>query len=249
MSSTPLVSVIVPVYNGAAFLGEALDSLRAQAYPALDIIVIDDGSTDDSARIAVEAGDDVRLLRQANRGPAAARNLGLAEARGDLIAFLDADDLWPAGKLAAQVARLAAEPSLEVALGRVQAFGAPGVPLPATQPVIDVHLGSGVFRREVFERVGGFDAGLRFSEDHDWFLRAREQGVRLVVMQAVTLLYRVHAGNMTRQAAASGYSLATVLKRSLDRRRAAGTLGQRLPALADFDEARHHPAPTDTAHD
>lgn len=245
MAVPPLVSVIVPVYNGAAFLGEALTSIRAQAYPALDILVIDDGSTDDSAGVAART-EGVRLLNQANRGPAAARNLGLAAARGDLIAFLDADDLWPAGKLAAQVARLQSAPTLEVALGRVQAFGAAGVPLPATEPVIDVHLGSGVFRRAVFERVGVFDAGLRFSEDHDWFLRAREQDVRMVVMAAVTLLYRVHAGNMTRQADTAGYGLAVVLKRSLDRRRAAGTLGRRLPALADFDEARHHPAPDAT---
>ncbi|MCW5881060.1 MAG: glycosyltransferase family 2 protein [Anaerolineae bacterium] len=247
MAAPPLVSVIVPVYNGAAFLSEALASIHAQAYPALETLVIDDGSTDDSAGIAMQT-EGIRLLSQANQGPAAARNLGLASARGDLIAFLDADDLWPAGKLAGQVARLLADPSLEVALGRVQAFGVPGVPLPATEPVIDVHLGSGVFRRAVFERVGGFDAGLRFSEDHDWFLRAREQGVRMVVMAAVTLLYRVHADNMTRQADVAGYGLAAVLKRSLDRRRAAGTLGRRLPALADFDEARLRPTP-DAAHE
>lgn len=246
MTTLPLVSVIVPVYNGAAFLAAALDSIRAQAYPALDILVIDDGSTDASIRIAAEAGGDVRVLSQAHQGPAAARNLGLAEAQAEFIAFLDADDLWPSGKLAAQMAWLVADPSLAVVLGRVQAFGAPGVPLPTTEPVIDVHLGSGAFRREVFERVGVFDASLRFSEDHDWFLRAREQGINMVVMEAVTLLYRVHAGNMTRQADAAGYGLAAVLKRSLDRRRAAGTLGRRLPALTDFDEARL-PSATDAA--
>ena len=113
----PLISVVIPAWNCARYLRRALDSVLAQQYPddRLDVIVVDDGSTDASPEIVADyAARDgrVRLLRQSNAGPAAARNRGIAAARGELIAFLDADDRWAPGKLAAQAARFAANPSL-----------------------------------------------------------------------------------------------------------------------------------------
>src|ERR1700682_4446766 len=102
----PLVSIIIPVYNAAHFLPQAMASIRAQGYDSLEIVVVDDGSTDNCADVAKSLGSDVRYDRQVNRGPSAARNRGLALARGELIAFLDVDDQWPAQKLSVQLGRL-----------------------------------------------------------------------------------------------------------------------------------------------
>jgi glycosyltransferase involved in cell wall biosynthesis len=222
MPPLPLVSVVIPAYNSAAFLGDALLSVRSQGYAPLEVIVVDDGSTDATPEVVSRLGADLVYVRQPRRGAAAARNRGLAEAHGKVVAFLDADDVWPCGALARQVTRLEA-PAADVVLGRsaflrvgdeaVSADDGEGswfVPL----------LGSAVFRRAVFDRVGAFDESLQCSEDHDWFLRARELGVGIATTEAVTLLYRVRAGSLTRSPERPyGYQLAHVLKRSLDRRR------------------------------
>src|SRR5690606_28366702 len=114
------VSVIIPVYNGERYLAEAVHSILAQTVPTLEIIVVDDGSTDGTARVAQRFGDAVCYVYQPNRGPAAARNRGLERARGEIVAFLDADDLWREGKLACQCARLEADPTLDIVLGHTQ---------------------------------------------------------------------------------------------------------------------------------
>ena len=128
----PLVSVITPVYNGARHLVDAVTSIERQDYEPLEIIVVDDGSTDETPDVIAELGDRVRAFRQDNAGPAAARNRGLAEARGELLAFCDADDTWPDGKLDLQVGRLQQDPELDVVLGRVQ-YVADGAELPNVQ--------------------------------------------------------------------------------------------------------------------
>src|SRR5262245_10754564 len=102
--SPPLVSCIVPVYNGEAFLGEALASIRAQRHRPIEILVVDDGSTDGTAAVVMAADAGIRYMRQDNAGGAAARNRGIGMARGTFVAFLDADDLWPPEKLERQIA-------------------------------------------------------------------------------------------------------------------------------------------------
>lgn len=109
MSGRPTVSVVIPCYNGAGFLGEALASVLAQTHPVLEVILVDDGSTDDSAEIAAAFGSPVRVLRQPNRGESVARNRGVRESRGEWIAFLDADDAWLPERLAAQFAQCPAD--------------------------------------------------------------------------------------------------------------------------------------------
>jgi glycosyltransferase involved in cell wall biosynthesis len=243
--SLPFLSVIMPVYNGAHFLAEAMASIRRQNYTPLEIIVIDDGSTDQTAEVVRQQPGEIRYAYQENAGPSAARNKGIGMARGELIAFLDADDLWPEGKLENQVGRLLENPELDVVTGRIQYIHLPGakmLDLPYEGPhntVTHVHLGSGVYRRRVFERVGLFDETLRFSEDHDWFLRAREERVSMIILEQVTLLYRLHEGNMTRDRTFHELQLAKVLKKSLDRRRKKG-LGQARPLgnWSDFDEVK-----------
>jgi glycosyltransferase involved in cell wall biosynthesis len=241
--ASPMVSVVMPVFDAGGRLLEAVASVEQQAYEPLEIVVVDDGSTDDTpARIAA-LGERVRAFRQANAGPAAARNRGLAAARGELFAFLDADDLWPDGKLRRQVGALVADPGLDLVLGRVSYLPEAGALAPELRwddpedrTIVNVQVGSGVYRRRAFDRVGPFDETLRFNEDTDWFLRAREAGVRIRILDEVTLVYRLHGGNMTRDQGLQQMSLPRVLQMSIARRRAAG-VGD-LPAWRDYDDRR-----------
>lgn len=219
------VSVIVPVYNAEAFLAEAVANIRQQGWQPLEIIVIDDGSTDGTAEVASNLGEGVRYVRQPNQGPSAARNQGLEMAQGSFIAFLDADDLWQEKKLAAQVGYLRDNPGEDVVLGKTQfmrqAQGAEGEKNfeEYLKPGIFLNLGSGLFRKEVFDKVGKFDPKLTYSEDADWFMRARERGVSIAIMDQVVLFYRMHQKNMTRGKTPAEIGFLKVIKSSLDRRR------------------------------
>jgi len=211
----PLVSVIIPVFNGERFLREAVQSVLDQQYARVEIIVVDDGSTDNTAGVA--RGLPVRYLSQANQGPAAARNRGIEQATGSLIAFADADDLWPAGKLESQLPYLTNDPKIEIVLGRIQQVHLSAQEFGET--AFSVNLGSAVIRKSVFDRVGLFDETMRYSEDVDWFMRARESGAAIVTIDAVTLLYRQHEQNMTRGKSTAELNVLKALKKSLDRRR------------------------------
>jgi glycosyltransferase involved in cell wall biosynthesis len=239
----PLVSVVIPVFNAGNRLREAIATIEHQRHEPLEIIVVDDGSTDDTSAVIRQLGHKVRALRQANAGPAAARNRGMAIARGELFAFLDADDLWPEGKLHHQVGRLTEDSEIDIVLGRISYVPESGSLKPELRwedpeerTILNVQLGSGVYRRTAFERVGLFDESLRFCEDHDWFLRARELGLRIRILDEVTLLYRLHGDNMTRGKLPSEMSLTRVIKMSLDRRRSAGRADVELGDWREFDE-------------
>ncbi|QXQ07936.1 glycosyltransferase [Sphingosinicellaceae bacterium] len=197
VATAPLVSVIVPVFNGAHFLPEAIASVLAQNYPAFEIIVVDDGSTDDIAAAVAALPAEVRFLRQANGGPAAARNHGIRAASADLIAFVDVDDLWPAGKLAAALAWLAEHPETDVVIGRAQLieYGS-FVGSPADS--FACYIGAGLFRRSAFDRNGLFDPLLRFAEDVDWFASAERNGLAVDRLEQIMLNVRRHPGNSTR---------------------------------------------------
>jgi glycosyltransferase involved in cell wall biosynthesis len=236
------VSVVIPVFEMGRYLTEAIASIEGQGHPDVEIIVVDDGSSDDTPDVIAALGDRVIALRQDNQGPAVARNAGLALATGDVIAFCDADDLWPEGKLARQLARLDEEPELDAVLGRIQYVAIDGGEIPDIEfenldqkTLSHVHLGSGLYRRRAFDQLGGFDEQLRFSEDVDWFMRAREAKLRIEILPDVTLVYRLHDSNMTRDAKERiAASTLMALKQSLDRRRAAGISGD-LPAWREFD--------------
>ncbi len=220
-----LVSVVIPVFNGERFLREAVQSVLDQKYSPLEIIVVDDGSTDGTANVARSL--PVRYLHQTNQGPSAARNRGIEHAQGELITFADADDLWPLAKLELQLPYLTED--VEIVMGRIQQvlsseeeFG---------EPAFSVNLGSAVIRKTVFDRVGLFDETMRYSEDVDWFMRAREAGVAIMTIDAVTLFYRQHEENMTRGKSASELNVLKALKRSLDRRRERAGFAAPLPQL------------------
>ncbi len=247
---TVQISVIIPVYNGAKFLPEAIANVEAQQHPALEIIVIDDGSTDDTAtvaaqlaadRIGANRGDRLRYLHQPNQGPAAARNHGLKTAQGEFIAFLDVDDQWPINKLNHQLAAFAANPHLEIVNGYVQMLQA--VPTasgevtfqPRHEPLVSFNLGSALFRRSVFDRVGLLDASQIHSEDVDWFMHARELGVAMVVLEEVTLLYRKHGDNLTGDRDENLKGFLHALHKSIRRRRQQGESTSSLPQLDYLD--------------
>ncbi|HXJ83056.1 MAG TPA: glycosyltransferase [Candidatus Methylomirabilis sp.] len=237
----PLVSVIMPVYNGEAFLREAVESIRRQPHPRLEIIVVDDGSTDDSASLAESLGPPVRLVRQPHRGLPASHNQGVAVAGGELMAFLDCDDLWTEDKLAIQLAILREHPGIDIVLGHTRrmwmAAGGDGTLTPRlSDPILALSLGAALIRRAVFDTVGRFDEAITHSDDWDWFMRARELGVCAVVHPEVTVLYRRHGGNMTNQVGEGMSSFATMLRKSIARRRAQGKLASlpELPSLEDY---------------
>lgn len=238
MTTAPLISVLIPVYNAARFLGAALDSVRAQGRDDLEIIVVDDGSTDDPARVLAEY-PEVRYLRQENAGPAAARNRALAEARGAFIAFLDADDVFPAEKLTRQLAVFASEPAVDIAVGLVYYWYFEGTPPDRqrfpddeSQKVWMIVVGSALIRRAVFDRVGTFDETLRASEDLDWFNRVREQGVPIRSVPEVALWYRQHTTNLVHDSTLLRHTTLLAFRNSLARRRTGPV--QPIPSLADY---------------
>lgn len=231
------VSVVIPVFNGALFLPEAVACIRRQTLPPHQIIIVDDGSTDDTARVARRLGSDIDFVVQKNSGPAAARNRGLGLARSDCIAFLDVDDLWPAEKLAGQTAGLAAQPAADIVIGPTQLReeagaeqtlrkSAPGEP---SAPPLFYLIGAALFRRAIFTRIGGFDASRRFSEDLDWFIRAREGGAHILIQREIGLIKRCHNRNMTRGKSIADLGIAAVLQASLARRRKDGGIARPIP--------------------
>jgi glycosyltransferase involved in cell wall biosynthesis len=220
----PSVSVVIPVFDGERFLAEAIASAKAQTYPPLEVVVVDDGSRDDSAEVAARLG--ARVLRRPHLGASAARNAGIAAARGDLIAFLDADDRWPVERLAVQVQRFTQRPDLGFVLGRARLFLDPGSPRPTW--FTDPEAGETVLaretvvaRRELFDRVGAFNESIDICEDFDWLVRCRDAEIPYEVLDDVVLEYRVHDANtgLSRRADLE-LGLLRTLRSSVQRKRA-----------------------------
>jgi len=221
-----LVSIIVPCHNGARFLPEALDSAFAQTHPAIEVIVVDDGSTDGTPAVLERYAGRVRALRQPNRGPSAARNAALEIARGDYIAFLDADDRFLPDKVARQAAVLDARPDVGLVYsgwrfideeGRVlPGEGRPrgeGDLLPGLVLGNPIHPLAALVRRPLVTEVGGFDETLWGCEDWDLFLRLSRRGMRWAPIDESLGDYRVHAAQSHGQTRMMFTSAIRVLER------------------------------------
>jgi glycosyltransferase involved in cell wall biosynthesis len=222
-----LVSVIITVYNGAAYLGEAIDSVLAQSYRPLELIVLDDGSTDGSGDVAQRYGPALRYVRQQNAGMGGARNSAVALASGSYVAFLDADDRFLPNKLELQVAVLEEDPTVDMVFGRMTEFVSPDVDEEALellrQPVHDEPWRTPnlmLVRRASFDRVGPFSTELRVGIGVDWYSRALECGLKEAIPPQVVLERRLHAGNNGIRQRDARTQYLQVLKASLDRRRA-----------------------------
>jgi glycosyltransferase involved in cell wall biosynthesis len=205
----PLVSVIVPCYNGAAFLEQALRSALAQSYPKVEVVVVDDGSTDSSAEIARRF--PVRYIRQENRGLCEARNRGIRESKGSYLVFLDADDRLQPQAIATGLGALTLRPDCAMAVGDHVFIAANGSYLANSNKAdpLDSHyeallksnfiemISSVLFRRSIFDEVGGFDGTLRVAEDYELYLRiARARPI--CCHAAIVAEYRMHEGNTSR---------------------------------------------------
>jgi len=207
----PQIGVAIPAYNAAAWLAETLESVLAQTAPAVDVVVVDDGSTDETASIAQRYAPVVRLLRQENRGVCNAYNRAFAAVRGEFVAMCSADDLWERQKLEWQTELLGAHPEVDVAFGHAVEFGQHDVEYerPPGTGVLDtrgfframyarnyIPAPSAVVRRELHERLGRFDETL-WCEDYDFWMRALAAGAIFAYDPRPLVRMRRHGGNIS----------------------------------------------------
>ena len=223
------VSVVIPVRDGAKYLGAAIDSVLAQTSPPHEVVAVDDGSLDDTPAVIAGYGDRVRGIRQPRQGNASALNRGIAAVTGEYVAFLDADDLWAPEKLALQLRVLEDDESIDAVFGLVQQFLSDDAdPLLAEKVVIPSGSQPGIsktgmlVRRRVLDEVGGFDESRSNSDFTDWYARALEWGLRSRVPDVVVARRRIHGANLgIRHQDRQWPETLEVLKASLDRRRRA----------------------------
>ena len=235
MTQPSLVSVIIPAYNCAQFLASALDSVFAQTYKLIEVIVVDDGSTDASADI-VHSYHDVVYVRQNNRGPSAARNAGVGIAQGEFIAFLDADDLWEPAKLTEQIAILDANPRAGLVFSDMRLFDESESSQPSMfgkygmtadffgeeTRVVDcvrklvranfIPTSSVVVRRQALVHTGGFDEQYRKAEDWDMWLRIALH-FPVIYSPKLLVLKRVHDVNVSHDAEGMNVAAVQVLEK------------------------------------
>jgi glycosyltransferase involved in cell wall biosynthesis len=232
------ISVVMPVKGDGRFLEEALRSITGQSMEILELLVVDDGMTPAAIAILERCAGwfkNLHILEGPGTGPAAARNIALKAAKGDVIAFLDDDDLWPAEKLAAQCDVLQRAPELQAVGGRIHWFSQwddNGQPIqgPDDLNILFVNLGAFLYRSSVFEKLGLLDSSLFYSEDVDLMLRMTDSDTPFALLDRITLSYRRHPGTMTH--ARTGREKADftrVLMASMRRCRADGKFRPRRP--------------------
>lgn len=226
MNEHELVSVIIPAYNASRYLAAAIESVLTQGDQPLELIVVDDGSTDDTAQVAQNFGSAIHYVHQPNGGIAVALNRGLADAQGEWLSFCAADDLWADGRLKAQFAAFAGNPEPDLVFGYVQNFFSPELGDEITRryycppdPLPGFSLAAMLLRRSTFERVGTFNTDYRIGEFVDWYARAKELGLSSVLLPDIVLRRRLHGDNLSIRSANSRGDFARILKASLDRRR------------------------------
>ncbi len=225
----PLVSVITPVFNGENFIRSTLQSVFDQDYSNFEVIVIDDGSEDGTAQI-IKSFPSVRYHYQQNQGIPRARNAGLSLARGEFVAFIDADDLWMPNKLSLQADHLRKNPEAGCVLTLQRLFAEGGGELPvwyAHQRFRQDHIGyfpsTLMARRYVFEIVGNYNPLFPLSESADWFARVKDAGIRIDVLNITLLQKRIHNLNAGLKRKETRSEMLSVLKQSIERKKERGS--------------------------
>ena len=250
----PEISVVIPTYNNGPEITRAINSVLSQDIftddeERVEIIIINDKSDDnyvDNLLHLSKKHRTVKLIHNKTRlGPSAARNCGIRYAKGALIAFLDADDEWPADKVKTLLPFFNNKDT-DVVGGKVKYIigpGAAGILLryeDTEQRLTHVHLGALLVRKALFEKGFYFDESLNFSEDVDWWFRLRENHVNIVLTEHTSLLYYVHGNNMSFNKSLKELQLLQVLHNSLQRRRTAG-FAENIPQVADFRTQKENP--------
>jgi len=223
------VSVILPIYNGSKYLSKCIKSILDQSYQHYEFIVIDDGSTDDSAAIVANY-PAISYWKTTNQGVAAARNLGIEKASGDWICFIDQDDIWTNDSLKLRLDLSQKMPHGKVIIGKQKWFldGLNEVPSwvkpEQMQNDLDGYLlGCALLKKDLFEQYGLFDTSFRFSSDFDWFFRLKDDAVKFNQIDEVVLEKRIHALNESRHAEKSLKELSRAIYHSIKRKRARAT--------------------------
>ncbi len=203
MQGKPAVSVVMPVFNTEKYVAEAIESVLNQTFKDIDLICIDDGSSDRSAEIIKSFGDRVHLLQnEKNSGIGRSRNRGMVAAQGNYIAFIDADDIWKSDKLEKQIDQFEQDSSLAVCFTMMQCFLSPELPeeikkirFCPSEPTAGYIAGTVMVTREVMERVGAFNEQLRIGEFIDWYTKAQDAGFKSIKLDDVLYLRRIHETN------------------------------------------------------
>lgn len=196
--TTPLISVVIPFCNHKRFLEEAIKTVLDQTYTPVELILVDDGSSDGSAALAKSYTPPATYIRRSNGGAGAARNTGIQKANGEFLAFCDADDLWHGSKLVSQIAAFRQDPSIEAVFASVTEFedgGFSGTVRSVRTSVPGALPSAVLIRKRAFERVGPFAEGLRVGEWFDWYARMRETGLREAWLLEVLVGRRLHPHN------------------------------------------------------
>lgn len=221
----PLVSVVLPVYNGERYLSAALKSIFAQDYPNFEVIVVDDGSSDASAAIA-KSFSGVRYIYQRNQGVACARNAGILASKGEFIAFIDQDDLWTPNKLSVQMQYFLDDQEIEYVLSNKRSFLEEGRSKPGwvkdfllKDKTIGFLPGTLVARKSLFEKIGLFSPAYETASDTDWFFRANDAGIKKAISPQVLLHKRIHSSNQSYQTKIINEELLKVIKFSIKEKR------------------------------
>ncbi len=203
LGDTSLVSIIMPVYNGEKYVAQALESVFKDFYRPIEVIAVDDGSTDNTAQI-IGHYDDVQHIYQTNQGVSSAINKGIAASSGELIAFMGCDDLWQSNRLTATVSYFHQHPETDYVLGKLMMFLETGCDVPSwvrpewlKAPQEASNTGVMVARRAVFDHVGLFNKGRNSGWETEWLVRANEAGVPMARLPEVVLRRRIHGENLS----------------------------------------------------
>lgn len=230
MTSSPLVSVIMPVFNAEPYLREAIDSVLAQTHPSHELICINDGSSDHSPDIIMSYGDKIAFIdSHKNEGIGTTRNKGLAVAHGDYIAFMDADDIWERNKLARQVEHMQEHPDVDLLFTYMQCFISPELSDEVkrtracpTEPIPGHLAATALTKRNLFDAIGLFDPRWRVGEFIDWYARAKSHGVTIDILSDVLLRRRIHATNIGVRERPALTDYVKIAREALERKRQRG---------------------------
>lgn len=223
----PLVSVIIPVYNAGKYAHAAIESVLSQTYKNIEVICVDDCSTDNSLSILHSFGEKIHILcHEQNAGIGKARNTGIEIAKGELIAFMDADDLWLPEKLEVQVSEFLKDEELDVSFSYMKCFISPELPSQVrnlrecpSEPTPGYLAGTAVIKTSSFHKVGLFNPKWRMGEFIDWMARAREHALTSKIVPGVFLLRRIHETNTGVTERPSRIDYLKIMRESLDRKK------------------------------